>query len=146
MKSQLEKAWEFAREKHIGQKYGEHDYIYHLEQVYNMTVQMNLSEDSQIVAILHDILEDTNATYEELFNEFGKYITENIGILTRDKNMNYYNYLSRIVLSARFIDQCSIAKQVKTCDVLCNLQESILTGKKSLIKKYQKALFCLAIN
>lgn len=69
-------ARQYAIEKHKDQKYGEHPYVYHLDQVYNIAVEMNLGEDYMIAAYLHDVLEDTDTTKKELEEIFGKHITE----------------------------------------------------------------------
>lgn len=135
--TRLFKANEFALEKHKNQNYGIHPYIYHLEQVYNMVKKMGLSEEYQVVALLHDTLEDTETTYQELCDNFGESIANCVAELTHNPKENYLDYLKGLTIPAR---------KVKVCDIMCNLQESILVGNQRLIDKYQKALFFLTVT
>lgn len=79
-----QKALTFATEKHSGQKRrsGE-DYIEHPKRVAKL-----VGDDEVLIciALLHDTLEDTNATYEELSTEFGQVIADGVTALTNDKN------------------------------------------------------------
>lgn len=61
----------FAKGQHHGQKYGDHDYSYHLEQV--VAVARQYSDESRIIdaAWLHDIIEDTSCTYFDVAGKFG---------------------------------------------------------------------------
>ena len=57
----------FATEKHKGQKrIGGNDYISHPLAVYEMVKKQGHGEDFQITALFHDLLEDTDATEEEI--------------------------------------------------------------------------------
>ena len=68
------KARDFAKEKHKGQvdDNGNNYYHAHLAQVVN--ILHNVTGDRFILsaAWLHDTIEDTDTTYEELEKEFGK--------------------------------------------------------------------------
>ncbi len=137
LNNKLGEVYRFALHKHSGQSYGNYPYIYHLLQVQGFALKMNLSEEYQIVALLHDILEDTETTYQELCDNFGESVANCVLELTHDKHENYLDYLKGLSIPAR---------KVKICDIMCNLQESILIGNQRLIDKYQKALFFLATN
>ena len=64
-----------AKHFHRGQKYGEWDYFeYHLRGVVALLSEVSLlpvKEDTIVVAILHDIVEDTNCEIETIENIFG---------------------------------------------------------------------------
>ncbi len=68
----LRRAFRFAREKHRGQfrKGSRIPYLIHLIRTWGYVRQMNDCESVQMAALLHDVLEDTEATYEELEREF----------------------------------------------------------------------------
>lgn len=132
----VKKAWEFAKLKHENQQYGNHNYMYHIDRVLGLVIQMGLSEDYQIVACLHDVLEDTDTTIEEVYDNFGLEISNAVVAITKRKDESYEEYLENI-LDYNFI------KQVKVCDVLSNLKESVKTNKHQLVKKYENALFFL---
>lgn len=64
-------AFDYAKLKHKGQKYGSHDYDYHLRKVYDIVTHYYSDEKLSIAAILHDVLEDTDTTFDYLVNRFG---------------------------------------------------------------------------
>lgn len=69
-------AREYAIEHHQKQMYGEKPYVFHLDQVYDITIQFDLGLEYQIAAYLHDIIEDTDVTKKEIENKFGIHISE----------------------------------------------------------------------
>lgn len=75
---------------------GNNPYMEHLEYVSSH----GRNETEKIIGLLHDTLEDTELTKEELL-EFGfsKEIVEVIEILTRTKNKSYNDYIESIILS-----------------------------------------------
>jgi len=94
------KAWNFASIRHTGQKYGGHeeglhlDYLTHLGMV-SMEIIWAISNsteyyDSDLAvqcAILHDSLEDTSTTYEELQSIFGKNVADGVLALTKNDKL-----------------------------------------------------------
>ena len=90
----ITKAWFFASRVHKEQKYpGEQlPYVTHLG---NVTLEVmgvfSTLENAELAiccAILHDSIEDTEVTYEELINEFGKSISDGVMALTKNKNLD----------------------------------------------------------
>jgi (p)ppGpp synthase/HD superfamily hydrolase len=93
-------AWYFASIRHSGQKYGGHepglqiDYLTHLGKV-SMEVIWALQYsttkyDADLAiqcAILHDTLEDTSTSYEELEIKFGKMVADGVLALTKNENL-----------------------------------------------------------
>ncbi len=70
--ARVAKAFEYAREKHAGQKRKNNEnYIVHPVNVALIISDMPVDTDSIISAILHDTLEDTDATPEEIEKLFG---------------------------------------------------------------------------
>jgi (p)ppGpp synthase/HD superfamily hydrolase len=57
------KAREFAIKAHGEQKYGEFPYSVHLDEV--ATIAKPYGESAEIVAYLHDVIEDTSVTKKE---------------------------------------------------------------------------------
>ena len=70
-------------------------------------------ELSVCTALLHDVIEDTEITFEDLTGEFPEEVVEALRCLTRDKNMNYFDYI-------RNLRKNPIAKKVKQADLLHN--------------------------
>ena len=83
------KAHEFAKRKHEGQKRADGSpYMNHPERVADYVERFKKSHKIhhlKAAAYLHDTLEDTDATSEELKREFGKLIASLVQELTSDK-------------------------------------------------------------
>lgn len=71
--NKIEKAYQYAKTKHTGQVRKNGDpYLYHvLSTAYNLTL-WHLDPASIQAGLLHDVLEDTPTTYEDLVKEFGE--------------------------------------------------------------------------
>ncbi|WP_244638155.1 GTP pyrophosphokinase [Clostridium fungisolvens] len=92
--SYLEKAICLAVDKHKGQTdKGGMPYILH--PIYVMSKMEN--EIEKIVAILHDVVEDTDTTFEDLRNMgFSDEIVNVLDCLTRRESEDYFDYIDRI--------------------------------------------------
>lgn len=117
--SRIRKAFEIAEKAHAGQvDKAEADYIFH-----PMTVASNCGDDisAMIVALLHDVAEDTNFTLEYLQKNIP--LTDEefaaLKLLTHDKNIPYPEYI-------KAIKKNSLARKVKLCDLEHNLDFSRL--------------------
>ena len=71
--SMVEKAYNFAVEKHDGQtrKSGE-PFVNHPIQVASIIAEMEFDVESIVAALLHDVVEDTDSTREDIVREFGE--------------------------------------------------------------------------
>ncbi len=90
-KAMLDRAWKFAINAHGDQKYGkEFPYRLHLLFVVKTLKEFGFTDNGQILAIgvLHDTLEDTQATYEELVTFFGTVIADAVAAVTEPKGGN----------------------------------------------------------
>lgn len=86
----VDKAKKFAKMKHKGQvrKFENQPYFIHPKRVAHILAQFKISTrlpELICVAYLHDSLEDTDTTYEELVKEFGTFIAGLVRELTSDK-------------------------------------------------------------
>lgn len=81
---QIKKAIYFAKEYHMDQfrHSGEPFYSHPLEVAYLVSDYL-FRTDILVTAILHDTLEDTALTYEEIAAIFGKDIADNVELLKR---------------------------------------------------------------
>lgn len=116
--STIEIAIALAAKKHAGQiDKAKHPYIFHpLRIMFKMK-----SPEQQIVAVLHDILEDTDTTVVDLISlGFSQDIIEAILALTKKKNE------SRIEAAYRAVKN-PIARIVKLADVTDNMDLSRIT-------------------
>ena len=89
----ITKAWFFASRAHKEQKYpGEQlPYITHIGNVVLevMGVANGLENPELAIccAILHDTIEDTNTSYEDILQEFGKAVADGVEALSKDSTL-----------------------------------------------------------
>ena len=113
-------------------------YVFH---PFHLAEQME-TEETTVVALLHDLVEDTNYTIEDLTAMgFGKSITDAIALMTHAEGVNYMDYV-------RAIKENPIAKAVKLADLKHNsdLSRLDIIDEKALRRKekYQKAIALLS--
>ncbi len=135
MNNILEIAISIATEAHKGQKdKGGNDYILHPLRVMDSVNTI----DEKIVAILHDVIEDSDMIFDDLLQ---KGIPENLinvlRLLTHDSEIPYFDYI-------KSISENPIAKSVKLADLKdnSNLNRIPNPTKKDLlrIEKYKEAI------
>ncbi len=108
----LNKAIAIAVKAHDGQvDKGGNPYILH-----PLRVMMNCeSEAEKICAVLHDVIEDTNITLEDLkLQGFGNKICAALDCLTKRKSESYDNFISRVLPN-------ELACRVKLADLTDNM-------------------------
>lgn len=133
--SQSEKAYEIAKKAHLGQvdKAGE-AYIKHPEKVASFVK----TDEEKAVAYLHDVIEDTELTLEDLY-EYGlsKEVIEAVDIITKKRGEDYQSYLNSVKKN-------KLARAVKLADLRHNSDLTRLTKvtEKDIKRKekYQKAI------
>ena len=126
----------FAIAKHGSQKYGKHSYNYHLDAVANIAKQFGTAY--MVTAQLHDIIEDTCASVDELSELFGFTIARAVVHVTdpeldgREAKKKAINHRLSKLKADNEADK--IALIVKACDRLANVRE----GSKQRGPKYQR--------
>ena len=87
---QITKAFKMAEEHHAGQKRNSgEDYIIHPYNVALILADMNMDTPTIIAGLLHDTIEDTDVTYEDVQKEFGTEIADLVDGVTKLKKLNY---------------------------------------------------------
>lgn len=136
-----------AKSAHKGKTYGERDYYsYHILGVFTKVSKdirsvlsyLNISlTDAAIVALLHDVKEDTLVSDKEILSAIGclgkrrtSQIIKSINILTKAPGEQYFDYIKSIIRS-----RDPVAILVKLMDAKFNSQN---TGKRS--EKYRKVI------
>ncbi len=80
----IEKAWHFAEKAHSTQKRASGDpYILHPTDVAQLLAELKLDIASIITGLLHDTVEDTGATLEEIAELFGSEVAELVDGVTK---------------------------------------------------------------
>jgi (p)ppGpp synthase/HD superfamily hydrolase len=130
----LQRALEIAVESHKNQKQKDGTpYALH-----PIRLSMSLeSEEQKIVALLHDVVEDTNWTFEDLVREgFSESVIEALRLLTHTDGSLYEDYVERLASN-------SLAKAVKKADLADNMDFKRIPepteGDFSRLQKYHRA-------
>ena len=137
----LSKAEKFSNYKHKNQKRKDGVTLFsdHLEGVVNRLKNLGVTnQDTLSAAWLHDTLEHTDTTFDELNEMFGNTISVLVLSLSKDTK------LSKKESEAQYIQQLKkstpIAKLIKLCDISANLKDIVnapisKTQKNKQIKK-----------
>ncbi len=144
--SKVKEAVKFAVKAHGDQRYGSLPYSFHLDKVYRNTVKFGGSEVHQVVAWLHDTIEDTSVTKADLAKSFGSSVATLVDLVSNrtSKDATY-----------RRIRSNKDAVFVKLCDRLANLQVGEKIGmyrkqfpafKAALYKKGEFEVLWIAIE
>lgn len=128
----LDEAIRFAAEMHKGQtdKAGQ-PYVLHLLAV---MAKMD-TEEERVVAVLHDVLEDTDADEGAVRHLFGHEVARCVRALTRTAGETYDAYVERVAASGRTV--C----KVKLADLEHNMdpRRPKTEGSGYRLAKYQRA-------
>jgi (p)ppGpp synthase/HD superfamily hydrolase len=132
-----DRAYLFSESWHAGQKYGEEDYFTkHILKVVEYVQTSGGSPEAIVVAYLHDVVEDTGATIEDVKRFFGEEIAEVVDVLTKREEDGRDDYLKRVLKNPT-------ARFVKMQDAICNLQESYKSGDARRIRRYELTISTL---
>ena len=109
-------------------------YVFH---PFHLAEQMD-DEISTVCALLHDVVEDTHYTFNDLIDlGFPNEVIEVLTLLTHDPAVPYESYVKKIATNP-------IAKKVKLADLKHNSDATRLTEVNSYVKslhaKYKKAI------
>lgn len=152
----MRNARDYAIVAHGTQMYGEYHYSKHLDDVYdicqkilnkcveNSFYYINFSYNNYYqVCYLHDILEDTNITYNELCKDFNEeiafivyMISSNKPFENRKQKINFmYKMFNEVYQNDR---KKFLAKLVKSCDRLANMRSCSENNNLHLLNMYVK--------
>mgnify|MGYP006157380967 FL=1 len=139
----IDKASEYAIKKHGTQKRrnGITPYHTHLKDVVAKLIEYEITDTNTLVsAWLHDTVEDTDTTFDDIRKHFGDKVAGYVDILTRTGNDDIY--ISRL-READFN-----VKMIKYCDIMTNLEDlpnSGLSDQEKLIYHNKKEDILMAI-
>ena len=108
-------------------------YVFH---PFHVAEQMT-SEASTIVALLHDVVEDTDYTLDDIAAAgFGKEIVDAVALMTHEDDVPYLDYVAKL-------KDNPIARAVKLADLAHNSDQSRLgeidEETRQRLEKYEKA-------
>lgn len=131
----VDAAINFAIERHGSQKYGEWPYGYHLGMVHANLRELHQYQEptinEEIVAYLHDVVEDTDTTIEEVVERFGQEVGDAVAAITKTNNREHY---------LDTVSSNPIATKIKMCDMMANMQQCLIDGDNKRANYYCKKL------
>jgi (p)ppGpp synthase/HD superfamily hydrolase len=123
-------AAEFAAHRHTGMQRkgrGSEPYINHLAEVANLLATATNGDDADLVAAgwLHDTVEDTETTREELAGKFGERVASLVAEVTDDMNLPKARRRQKQIEDAPH--KSPGAKLIKIADKISNIRARIVT-------------------
>lgn len=137
------KALEFAKIAHGEQKrkYTNEPYINHPIAVSKIVEELGVHEDILCVALLHDVVEDTPVTIDEIEKEFGiivsRIVADLTDVYTTEAFPNIRRKERKLLECFRISKISGNAKTIKLADLIDNTS-SIIEYDKSFAKVYLK--------
>jgi GTP pyrophosphokinase len=135
--SEFKKALKFAKKSHKGQfRRDGKPYYKHPLAVAKFLAKKGIKTYIMLTAaLLHDVIEDTEHTYRDIRDEFGKEVADTVEVLTRKEDETYYDFIHSIGESGNLY-----ALEIKIQDILHNMSD---LKECSLKDKYRFAIALL---
>jgi (p)ppGpp synthase/HD superfamily hydrolase len=132
----LDAAQALAEIAHGDQKYGDHPYSKHLAEVVQVLIRFGVNDEDMLCAgFLHDSIEDTTVTKNQIEIMFGRRVADLVYRVTNEPGKNrkerHEKTYDKIVASDDAIT-------LKLADRIANLEYSILSEDDGKIKMYTK--------
>lgn len=126
----------FAVRAHGEQLYGAQPYAVHLDAVAELVEPFG--ETAQVVAYLHDAVEDTQLSLEDVRAKFGELVAECVGLLTDAPGANRKERKAKTYARLASVSgQAELALIVKAADRLANVRACVREGSAGLWRMYQ---------
>lgn len=116
-----ERALMVAEKAHSNQTYDIYPYIYHIRQVVKIAEQLGYDESIVIAAALHDTLEDTPLSYNDIKKAFGKEVAEIVYCVTDELGRNRNERKEKTYPKIQSNWKATV---VKICDRIANVSQS----------------------
>ena len=125
----------FAATYHNGQLYdGIRSYFrFHISGVSEKYCEMFGDEIGRVVAVLHDVVEDTDCELYIVRANFGDVVADAVDAITKRKGETRTQYIDRCKLNRH-------ARDVKICDSIFNMEYSIKKGEIDRAAMYARQI------
>ena len=141
----IKQAYDYAAQKHAGQfRHSGEPYVTHPLNVALILSSLEFDKDCIITSLLHDVVEDTDATIEEVKNLFGTEVSLLIDNLSKieplqfkSKSEQLANYQRNLLVSLVKDPRIII---IKLCDRLHNMRTLNACSKEKQVRVAQETL------
>jgi len=111
-----------AEKAHQNQTYGGvYPYMFHIHQVVEIAENLECEDDIIVACALHDTLEDTELSYNNIKNEFGENVAEIVYAVTNELGRNRKERHAKTYFKIRANWKATV---VKLCDRIANMEHS----------------------
>lgn len=133
----LDKVRAFALLAHGNQRYGDWPYAFHLDAVAELLKPYG--QDAQSIGYLHDVVEDTVVTVDDIRERFGPLVADCVAVLTDDPGASRAERKAgTYARMATVAGPTELALVVKAADRLANVRTCVADGKSRLWEVYRK--------
>ncbi|PIF77479.1 HD domain-containing protein [Variovorax sp. 54] len=134
--SNLSEARAYALRMHGAQMYGAHPYAHHLDAV--ALTLLPYGQEAQAIGYLHDVVEDTDATVDEVRLRFGDLVAACVALLTDEPGANRKERKSKTYAKlAKVTGAEELALVVKAADRLSNVRACVADAHRDLWNVYR---------
>ena len=126
----LRKARDFAIEAHGDQPYGDKPYVEHLSAVVRTLEDFDAGVSCLVAAWLHDVVEDTAVTIEQVRSEFGEEVANLVWAVTGEGNGDRSAHAASICKKVAALPDAAV---VKLADRIANI-EACEPGDKHFLR------------
>lgn len=147
--NKLHKGILFAEEYHAGQvrRFTGEPFVEHPKRVADHMYRLGYGPVEQLKAILHDVVEDTDATFKMIHDKFGEEVALSTYYLANPQSVNPIAGLDSTQIIQRYGDNISygsdIDHTIKLCDIIDNVpsMSKYASREKALSYIFEKRLF-----
>ena len=126
----------FAVAAHAAQRYGEQPYAVHLDAVAALVVPYG--EVAQLIAYLHDVVEDTEVGLELVAERFGQAVADGVALLTDEPGADRRERKGKTYAKLAAVSgPGELALLVKAADRLANVRACVAGGRADLLRTYR---------
>lgn len=129
-----ERALMVAEKAHATQTYDIYPYMYHIRQVVKIAEELGFDESIIVASALHDTLEDTELSYNDIKKAFGEEVAEIVFAVTDELGRSRKEKKQKTYPKIRANWKAVV---VKICDRIANMEQS---------KQYNEKLFSMYQN
>jgi len=135
-----ERALMVAEKAHNNQSYDIYPYMYHIRQVVKIAEDLGFDESIILASCLHDTLEDTSLSYNDIKKAFGREVAEIVYCVTDELGRNRDEKKEKTYPKIKANWKATV---VKICDRIANIKQSKDYNQK-LFDMYKKEheVFC----
>jgi len=131
-----QKARDYALLHHGDQQYGGHSYIVHLDAVADLV--RPYGGIAVVIGCLHDVVEDTDVTVDQIEVEFGKLVADCVGILTDEAGADRQERKRKTYAKMAGVSgDLELALVVKAADRLANVRACVDDKNGRLLGVYR---------